>query len=397
MVKSILDINVENKSILMRVDFNVPIKEGVINDDTRIKAALPTIHYLLSKHCKIVLISHLGRPKGIDLSLSLKPVAERLSELLKVNVQFSRELVGEESTKLYNELSFGEILVLENTRFVEGEKKNDPILSNQLAKFGDIFVNDAFGSLHRAHASTVGIARYLKAYAGLLVKKELDAILPALDKPKKPVLTLFGGAKVSDKLPVVQNFLNKADTFIIGGGMAFTFLKSQGIDVKNSLLEAEMLGEAESVISQAKKLSKTLILPKDVVVSDSIKEPSEIKYVKVTEIPEGMIGVDIGSETLSLIKKEIEKAETIFWNGPMGVFEVDNFAKGTEQVAEFILQRQVRTIIGGGDSVYAINKMLQKSNLTLPDNSPIHLSTGGGATLELLSGKELPGISVLEK
>jgi 3-phosphoglycerate kinase len=399
-MKDLRDLNLEGKTILMRVDFNVPISSGIVKDDTRIKGALPTINHLLSNNNKVVLMSHLGRPNGREEKYSLKPVAEHLARIYGFRVHFSPDLIGESVQKLIEEINFGEVILLENTRFYQGETKNDDELCKELAKLGNVYVNDAFGTAHRAHASTVGITKYLPSYPGLLMGKEISKLEEATKYPVKPVLTILGGAKVSDKIQVIEYILKITDKLIIGGGMAFTFLKVLGYNIGKSLLEEHMQETAKNILEKAKELGVEIILPTDIKLAKSFDEPvmdgNTAKQVKIEEITDDVMGLDIGSDTIKQIEKVIKQSNTILWNGPMGVFEKKLYSEGTMSVARAVLERNVLTIIGGGDSVYAINNTLNSLKIILPDDSPIHISTGGGATLEYLSGIDLPGVAVMK-
>ncbi len=402
MKKMLTDVDVKNKKVLMRVDFNVPLEGGKVKDDTRIRSTLPSINYVLDHGGSLVLMSHLGRPKGeVRKELSLRPVAEYLSILLKRTVKFADSTVGERTKAMAASLQPGEILLLENTRFDPREKKNDPQYSKELASLGDIFVNDAFGTAHRAHASTVGVAEYLPAVSGLLMAKELEALERATNDPEKPVLAIMGGAKVSDKIKVIENLMKYVNSIVIGGGMAFTFLKAKGYETGNSLLEENMVDTAKKLMYNAESRGVKIILPVDVRLAKSFNEPL-IAYgiaavIPSDQIPEDTMGLDIGPKTEEKITEEVEKANTIFWNGPMGVFEKDCYARGTMAVAEAIIKRNTMTIVGGGDSLYALNMTMEKRGLELQPKTPIHISTGGGATLDYLSGKELPGVRVLQE
>ncbi len=391
--KSIEDISVNGKRVLVRCDFNVPMDEDKnITDDMRIRSALPTIKYLQEHHAKIILMSHLGRPKGtVDKKYSLEPVAKQLNQLLETEIIFAEDdlIVGEKTKKVVANMKEGEIVLLENVRFRKEETDNDPNFSKELASLGDIFVNDAFGSAHRAHASTAGIAQYLPSVSGYLIKKELDIMGSALDNPQRPFTAILGGAKVSDKIGVIRNLLHKVDTLIIGGGMAFTFLKAQGYEVGKSILEEDKVELAKSLLEEAKKKNVKLLLPEDVVVAKEFKNDTEYKCVKKDEIPSGWMGLDIGKKTIEIFSKEISQSRTIIWNGPMGVFEMSNFAKGTEGIAWALSDSDALTIIGGGDSAAAVEQMGFASKMT-------HISTGGGASLEFLEGKELPGVAALD-
>ncbi|MDK2835846.1 MAG: phosphoglycerate kinase [Thermosediminibacterales bacterium] len=392
-IKTIKDIDVKGKKVLVRVDFNVPINDnGEITDDNRIKRALPTIRYLIDNGSKVVLVSHLGRPKGkVKDELRMDPVAQRLADLLNMEVKKTDECIGPEAEKAVSELRPGEVVLLENVRFDPRETKNDPEFAKQLASLAEIFVNDAFGTAHRAHASTVGVADYLPAVAGFLMQKEIETMGKALEAPDRPFAAILGGAKVSDKIGIIENLLNKVDYLLIGGGMAFTFLKAQGLETGNSLLEEDKISEANSLLQKARETGVKMLLPKDIVVATAIDENADYKTVKIEEIPQGWIGVDIGEQTIKEYQEIIYKAKTIIWNGPMGVFEKRPFAKGTNAIAEAMGNTtDAITIIGGGDSIAAVEQMGYADKMT-------HISTGGGASLEFLAGKELPGVSVIPK
>jgi len=375
----------------MRVDFNVPQNDKLeITDDTRIKAALPTIQYTLGKNAKVVLMSHLGRPKGsANPKYSLKPVAERLSQLLEKKVSMAPNCIGPEVKKSVDAVKEGGVVLLENLRFHKEEEANDPNFAKELASFGDIFVNDAFGTAHRAHASTEGVTKYLPSVAGFLVQKEIEYFEKALKKPAKPYIAILGGAKVSDKIAVIKNLMNKVDAILIGGGMGYTFLKAKGVDIGNSKLEADKLDLAKAILSEARKKKIKILLPVDHVCADKLDASAEVKITDGETIPAGMLGLDIGIKTIELFKKELQDAKTILWNGPLGVFEIDQFGKGSREIARFIAELNVTTIIGGGDTAAAIAKYGLKDKMS-------HISTGGGASLEYLEGKTLPGIAALE-
>ena len=389
--KTIEDINVTGKKVLVRVDFNVPLTEdGQVSDDKRIVAALPTIRYLLDHNAKVILCSHLGRPKGKpDPKFSLAPVGARLSELLPdTKIWFAEDTIGESAKTAIDDMKDGEIVLLENVRFYKEETDNDPAFAKALASLADIYVSDAFGTVHRAHASTAGVAAYLPAVAGYLIGKELGVMGKALENPERPFVAILGGAKVADKIGVITNLLNKCDSLIIGGGMAYTFLKAQGYEIGDSLLDAESIDLAKSLMQQAKDKGVNLLLPVDNVVADRFDAEADHKVVKSTDIPAGWQGMDIGPETVKLFAKTIEAAKTVIWNGPMGVFEFPAFAEGTKQVAAACAECEGTTIIGGGDSASAVKKLGFASKMT-------HISTGGGASLEFLEGKVLPGVAVL--
>ncbi|NLC76043.1 MAG: phosphoglycerate kinase [Clostridia bacterium] len=389
--KTIKDIDLSGKRVLVRVDFNVPLKEGQITDDTRIRAALPTIEALREQQARIILVSHLGRPKGqVNAKYSLAPVARRLSELLEQEVSFSEAIVGPEAQAAVARLEPGQVLLLENIRFLPGEEKNDPELAKELAALAEVFVNDAFGTAHRAHASTAGVAAYLPAVAGKLLEKEIRVMGAALSNPEKPFVAILGGAKVSDKIGVIQNLLTKVDHLIIGGGMANTFLKAKGYQVGKSLLEEDKVPLAQNLLDQAREKGVSLHLPEDVVVAPSPENPAGSQVVTVDRVPGDLMILDIGPATGRRYGEIIRTARTVVWNGPMGVFEVDAFAKGTETVAQAMAEVDGVTIIGGGDSVAAVEKVGVAEKMS-------HISTGGGASLEFLEGKELPGVAALSE
>ena len=389
--KTVEDIQVAGKRVLCRVDFNVPLTEDMkVADDKRIVAAMPTIQYLLDHQAKVILCSHLGRPKGkVDMKYTLAPVAERLSELLpNVRVQFASDTVGDSAQKCVADMKDGEIVLLENTRFQKEEEANDPEFSKKLADLADIFVSDAFGTVHRAHASTAGVAAYLPAVAGFLIGKELGIMGEALNNPQRPFVAILGGAKVSDKIGVIKNLLEKCDTLLIGGGMAYTFYKAMGYEIGNSLLDENSIDLAKELMADAKARGVNLMLPVDTVVATEFNADAEYKTVPANAIPAGWMGMDIGEETRAKYAEVIKAAKTVIWNGPMGVFEFPNFAKGTSAVAEACAQCEGTTIIGGGDSASAVKKLGYAKKMT-------HISTGGGASLEFLEGKVLPGVAVL--
>ena len=389
--KTIQDIDVSGKRVLVRVDFNVPLAEdGTVSDDKRIVAALPTIRYLLEHNAKVILCSHLGRPKGqVNPKYSLAPVGARLSELLPdTKIWFAEDTVGESAKTAIDDMKDGEIVLLENVRFYPEEEKNDPEFAKKLASLADIFVSDAFGTVHRAHASTAGVAAYLPAVAGFLIGKELGVMGEALDNPKRPFVAILGGAKVADKIGVIKNLLGKCDSLIIGGGMAYTFLKAQGYGIGTSLLDAGSIDLAKDIMAEAKAKNVNFLLPIDTVVATEFDANAEHKVVPSTEIPDGWMGMDIGPKTAELFKKTIVEAATVVWNGPMGVFEFPAFAEGTKKVAEACAECAGTTIIGGGDSASAVKKLGFADKMT-------HISTGGGASLEVLEGKTLPGVAVL--
>jgi phosphoglycerate kinase len=385
--KTVKDIDVKGKKVLVRVDFNVPLKDGIVTDDTRIRAALPTIAYLLDKGAALILCSHLGRPKDEpDPQYSMKPVAEYLDGLIDARVSFAEDCIGPKAQEAVAKLSAGDVLVLENTRFHKAEKKNDPDMAKELASLADVFVNDAFGSAHRAHASTVGVTEYLPAVAGLLLEKEIQYLDQAIEDPKKPFVAILGGAKVSDKIGVIKNLLKKADTVLIGGGMANTFFKAQGYPVADSLVEDDVLETARALVEAG---GPKLRLPVDVVIADAFADDAASKVMPVGPVPDGWRILDIGPDTIEKYAGVLKDAGTVVWNGPMGVFEMPNFAKGTFAVAEAIAASDAISIIGGGDSASAINKSGLADKIS-------HISTGGGASLEILEGVQLPGLVALQ-
>ena len=389
--KSVLDAAVSGKKVLLRCDFNVPQNKetGEITSDKRIKAALPTIKYLLDNGAAVIACSHLGKPKGEwKPKLSLAPVAEHLSKLLDRPVIFANDIIGEDAKAQAAALKPGEIMLLQNLRYDIREEKNDPEFAKELASLADIYVSDAFGTVHRAHASTAGVAAYLPAYAGLLVLKELSVMGKALEEPARPFVAVLGGAKVSDKIGVINNLLSKADTIIIGGGMAYTFIKAMGYEIGKSLLEEDKLDYARSMIEKAKEKNVKLLLPVDTAVGSEFAPDCERKVVKVSEIPADWMGMDIGPETIKLFSDAVKSAATVVWNGPMGVFEFDAFAQGTEAMAKALAESGAVTIVGGGDSAAAVEKLGYADKMT-------HISTGGGASLEFLEGLELPGVACL--
>lgn len=388
---SIDDIQVKGKRVLVRVDFNVPVDEnGQITDDRRIKAAIPTIKSLTDRGAKVVLVSHFGRPKGVpNDKYRMDAMGKRLSELMAKPVVKVNDSIGDEPKKAIESLPEGGIVLLENVRFYKEEEANDEGFAKSLAELADVYVNDAFGTAHRAHASTAGVAKFLKpAVSGYLMQKEIDIMGKALSDPERPFVAILGGAKVADKLGVIQNLLEKVDALIIGGGMAYTFLKAQGMEIGKSLLDAEKIEFANEMMTKAKAGGVKLLLPVDAVVTDDFKKPTMSKTVAVNQIPADLQGVDIGPETVKLFAKEIEGAKTVIWNGPMGVFELPQFAVGTKAVAEALTRSQGTTIVGGGDSAAAVEQMGYATKVT-------HVSTGGGASLEFMEGIELPGVAAL--
>ncbi len=388
--KTIEDIQVLGKKVLVRCDFNVPLDENkMITDETRIRGALPTIKYLLQHGAKVILCSHLGRPKGgFDMKYSLKPVAERLSQLLGKEVKLAADVIGPSAQELSNALKDGEAIILENVRFHKEEEKNDPEFAKALASLAEIYVNDAFGTAHRAHASTEGVANYLPAVAGYLIGKELDIMGKALENPERPFVAILGGAKVSDKIGVINNLLEKVDVLIIGGGMSYTFQKALGGHIGKSLLEADKVDLAKELMEKAKQKGVKLLLPVDNEAGESFSNDTLRITVHSKEIPEGFEGMDIGPKTQVIFANEIAQAKTVIWNGPMGVFEFENFATGTRTIAKAMAESGAITIIGGGDSAAAVEQMGFAHKMT-------HVSTGGGASLEYLEGKELPGVVAL--
>lgn len=389
--KSVLDADVRGKKVLLRCDFNVPQNKetGAITSDKRIVAALPTIKYLLENGAAVIACSHLGKPKGEwKQKLTLAPVAERLSELLGQKVIFANDIIGDDAKAKAAALKPGEIMLLENLRFDIREEKNGADFAKALADMAEVYVSDAFGTVHRAHASTAGVAAYLPAYAGLLVEKELSVMGKALDDPKRPFVAVLGGAKVSDKIGVINNLLEKADTVIIGGGMAYTFIKAMGYEIGNSLLEADKLDYALEMIEKAKRNGVSLLLPVDTAVGNEFKADCDSEIVDIKAMPAGWMGMDIGPKTIELFSDAIKNAGTVVWNGPMGVFEFDAFAKGTKAIAQALADSGAITIVGGGDSAAAVEKLGFADKMT-------HISTGGGASLEFLEGLELPGVACL--
>lgn len=388
--KTIMDLDVLNKRVLVRVDFNVPLKNGIIGDDTRIKEALPTINCLLGKGASVILMSHLGRPDGEYVSeFSLKPVYERLQQLLpNNNVIFAEDVVGDNAVKRAHELKSGEVLLLENLRFEKGEELNDREFAEKLASLADVYVNDAFGTAHRKHASTYGVAKLLPNAIGFLIEKELKMICGNIENPKRPFVAVLGGAKVADKLNIVNTLIEKADKIIIGGGMAFTFLKAMGKNVGNSLVDDSQIEMCKMALNRAKEKGVEILLPVDALVATDINA-KEGEYLEEINIPKGKMGLDIGPKTIKTFKKVIKRAKTVIWNGPMGVFENKAFADGTYKVAKAVAKSHSVSIVGGGDSASAIVNMGFEKKIT-------HISTGGGASLKLLEGKVLPAVDIIE-
>lgn len=388
--KTVKDIDLKGKKVLVRCDFNVPMDENQkITDNTRIVAALPTIKYLLENNCAIILCSHLGRPKGeFKPEFSLKPVAKELANLLGKEVIMAKDVIGEDAKSKAEALQNGQIMLLENVRFHKEETDNDPEFAKELASMAEIYVSDAFGSTHRAHASTAGVAEYLPAVSGFLIEKELQFLGNAISNPERPFVAILGGAKVSDKIGVIDNLLEKVDTLIIGGGMAYTFFKAQGYEIGNSICELDKLELARDLMKKAEEKGVKFMLPIDTKIGKEYKADTESKTVKYTEIPEGWEGLDIGEETIKAYAEELKKAKTVVWNGPLGVFEFEQFAIGTNSIAKALSEIDATTIIGGGDSSAAVKKAGLEDKMT-------HISTGGGASLEFLEGKKLPGIECL--
>ena len=390
--KTVRDIDVNGKKVLVRCDFNVPIdsETGKITDNRRIRAALPTIQYLLDHNAKVILCSHLGRPKGeFNLKYSLKPVAEELSKLLNKDVKLAKDVIGESAKELTSNMNEGDVVLLENVRFHKEEEQNNSEYSKALASMAEIYVNDAFGTAHRAHSSTTGVADYLPAVSGFLIEKELEFLGGALENPAHPFVAILGGAKVSDKIGVIENLLDKVDTLIIGGGMAYTFYKAQGHHIGTSICEEDKLDLARNILEKAKEKGVELLLPVDNHVSSEYSNNGEEKMVNSTEIPDGFMGLDIGPKTIEKFEEAVKDAKTVVWNGPLGVCEFDKFATGTKAVATILSRIDATTIIGGGDSAAAIEKLGLADKMT-------HISTGGGASLEFLEGKTLPGIACLQ-
>lgn len=393
MKKTVRDIEVRGKRVLVRCDFNVPMQDGKITDDIRITSALPTIQYLLDHGAKVILMSHMGRPKGeAKMEYTLKPVADRLAELLDRDVIFISvpEVVNRQIVETANGLQEGQVMLLENVRFRKEETKNEAVFSKELAQLGEIFVNDAFGTAHRAHCSTAGVADYLPAVSGFLIEKEVKFLGDALENPQRPFVAIMGGAKVGDKIPVIENLLKKVDTLIIGGGMSYTFFKSMGLEIGTSILDEESVELAGELMKKAESAGVKMLLPIDVVCAKEFDNNSEKIVCDRENIPADRMGMDIGPKTAQLIREELLQAKTVVWNGPMGVFEMPNFAEGTKQVAESLAESDAVSIIGGGDSAAAVQQFGYGDKMT-------HISTGGGASLEFLEGKVLPGIAVLEE
>ncbi|NTW28581.1 MAG: phosphoglycerate kinase [Coriobacteriia bacterium] len=388
--KTVKDVDVRGKRVLVRVDFNVPLSEGAVADDTRIRAALPTLRYLMDHGARVIIVSHLGRPNGKpDPQYSLRPVRRSLARLLGRNVVFIDSTVGPEALEATERMVDGEVLMLENARFYPGEKANDPAFAKKLAALGDIYVNDAFGAAHRAHASTAGVAEFLPAYAGLLLAREVETLTTMLSNPEHPFVAILGGSKVSDKFGVIDRFLECVDTLIVGGGMAFTFLAAKGLEIGTSIVEPEWVEPAKKMLAKARDRGVDIVLPVDFIVADAFAEDAEIRIVGREEIPVGMMGLDIGPTSVELFKGAISDAKTIFWNGPMGVFEMKPYESGTREVAIAVgRNNRAVSIIGGGDSVAALRKFGVEERVTF-------VSTGGGASMKLLEGAPLPGVEAL--
>jgi phosphoglycerate kinase len=388
--RSVRDLDVKGKTVLVRVDYNVPLdNEGHVADATRIEATLPTLNYLRKQGAKLVLMAHFGRPKGeVNPKYSLKPVAEELSRRLGVTVPLAPDSVGPEVERMVKALQPGDVLLLENVRFHAGEEKNDPEFSRQLASLGDVYVNDAFGAAHRAHASTAGVAKLLPSAAGLLMQKELDVLGGILENPKRPFVAIVGGAKVSSKLGVLESMLQRVDKLLIGGGMANTFLKARGLEVGKSLLEEDLVGTARDLDTRAKERGVDLLLPVDVVVTDKVSPDGSKETVDAAAVPADRAIVDLGPKSIAAYRTALEGAGTVLWNGPMGVFEIPAFAEGTRAMAQALAESSATTVIGGGESVAAVEQLGLADKMT-------HISTGGGASLEFLEGRELPGVAAL--
>ena len=390
-LNTIREADLKGKRVLIRVDFNVPLKDGAVTDNTRIKAALPTIKYILDNGASLVVMTHLGRPKGEkNEKYSLAPVAAEFSKLLGKNVKLASDVIGDEVKKEVEALKPGDVLLLENVRFYKEEEGNDPEFAKTLASYGDIYCNDAFGTAHRAHASTEGVSHYLPSYAGFLIEKEVKFMAPLLENPEKPFVAIIGGSKVSSKITVLESLVRTCDTIVIGGGMAYTFLKVQGHTIGKSLVEDDYLETASSFLKKAEEKGVKVILPVDHVAAAEFDENASPVAVDSVDIPADLMGMDIGPKTTALIVEAVKGAKSVVWNGPMGVFEFASFAKGTEEVAKALAASDATTVVGGGDSVAAINKFGLADKIS-------HVSTGGGASLEFLEGKELPGIKALEK
>lgn len=389
-INQLSEKDLDSKKVLIRVDFNTPVKDGKVTDNTRIVAALPTIKYLLDKGASLVVMTHLGRPKGEKKAeFSLKPVRDEFEKLLGKKVSLASDVIGDDVKKEVESLKKGDVLLLENVRFYKGEEANDMDFAKTLASYGDLYVNDAFGTAHRAHASTEGVAHFLPSYAGFLIEKEIKFMSPLLEKPEHPFVALIGGSKVSSKISVLESLSKTCDTIVIGGGMAYTFLKVQGHSVGKSLVEDDYIETAKAFLESTKKRGVKVILPLDHLCASEFNENADAVYVDSLDIPSDLMGLDIGKKTVSEIKGAIESAKTVCWNGPMGVFEFEKFSHGTEEVAKALSESDAITVVGGGDSVAAVNKFHLSDKIS-------HVSTGGGASLEFLEGKTLPGIKALE-
>lgn len=387
--KTMKDMQLEGKRVFCRVDFNVPMEDGNVTDDTRIRAAIPTINYMIAQGAKVILASHLGRPKGeVNEDMRLTAVGEKLAELIGKPVTKLDSSIGKEVEETISTMKNGDIVLLENVRFHAGEEKNDAELAKQFAELADLFVNDAFGAAHRAHSSTAGIAQYIPAVSGLLLEKELDILGKALSEPDRPFTAIIGGAKVKDKIGVIDHLLDKVDNLIIGGGLSYTFARAQGHEIGDSLLEEDKIDLAKSFIQKAKEKGVNLYLPIDVVVADAFSNEANTKVVTIDSIPEGWMGLDIGPKTAELYADVIKESKLIIWNGPMGVFEMESFAGGTQRVAKAMAETKAYTVIGGGDSAAAVEKFGVADKMD-------HISTGGGASLEFMEGKDLPGLTAL--
>lgn len=391
--KSVEDLDLRGKKVLVRCDFNVPMNEnGEITDDIRIKSALPTIEYILENDGKAIIMSHLGRPKGeAKPEFSLEPISKRLSELLEKKVTFADDdnVVSDKTKKIVDDMENGEVVLLQNTRYRNEETKNGESFAKELASLAEVYVNDAFGTAHRSHASNVGVSKQLPSAVGYLVKREIDIMGKTMESPEKPFIAILGGAKVSDKIGVIENLLDKVDTIIIGGGMVFTFLKAKGLEIGSSLIEEDKVNLAKSLLKKAKEKNVNFLLPTDVIVAREFKNDTEFKTVDVSKIPSDMMGLDIGEKSIEIFSLAIKDAKTVVWNGPMGVFEMPNFANGTKQIANAMAESDAVTIIGGGDSAAAVEQIGLDDKMT-------HISTGGGASLEFFEGKTLPGIAAIE-
>ena len=384
-------LDVKDKRVFLRVDFNVPIADGVVTDDTRITKTMPTIELLLNRGAKLIIGTHLGRPDGkVNPKYSLKPVRDKFAEILKKDVKFSEQVVGPDAEKLSHELKEGEVLLLENLRYHAEEEANDPDFCKALAKLADIYINDAFGTAHRAHASTEGIAHLLPCYAGTLMYREIEVLTQIVSKPDKPFVAIIGGAKVSSKIKILNNLMGKVDAMLIGGGMAYTFLKSRAVPIGSSLFEKEFETQAHQIMDKASYNKVDFQLPLDHVIADSFSDKAKTKNVDKMGIIDGWMGMDIGPKTIAAYEKVIKEAGTVFWNGPMGVFEMDKFSAGTIQIAKILAKCEAKTVVGGGDSIAAVNKAGVEDKIT-------HISTGGGASLEFMEGRTLPGVAALLK